>query len=150
MIRNFDGTPLVESRIEPYTDDYMIFDDLTGHYVLTEKAIAERCAIDIRARLSDNKTINPEIVIRKICRTVSDMIYNFIHQYSLYNKRQDFMIATIPHLQDVVQRAMEYQAEFLLANGDLYMSIDNNEIGKEIHRMSQQILIDSGICYSGV
>lgn len=134
----------------PYSDDFMTFDELTGHYVLTEKAIAERCAIDIRARLSDNKTINPEIVINKVCRTVSDQIYTFIHSFSIHEKRQDCMIATVPQFRSVIQRAMEYQAEFLLANGDLYMSIDNSEIGKEIHRMSQQILIDSGICYSGV
>lgn len=134
----------------PYSDDFMTFDELTGHYVLTEKAIMERCAIDIRARLSDNKTLNPEIVINKICRTVSDMIYTFIHSFSIHEKRQDWMIATNSHLRSVIQRAMEYQAEYLLANGDLYMSVDNNEIGKEIHRMSQQILIDSGICYSGV
>ena len=150
MYYNFDGTPLIKNPNEPYSDDYMTFDEMTGHYVLTEKAIAERCAIDIRARLSDNKTINPEIVINKICRTVSDQIYNFIHGYSIYDKRQDCMIAGNPYLRSAIQRAMEYQAEFLLGDGDLYLSIDNNDIGKEIHRMSQRILIDSGICYSGV
>lgn len=150
MIRNFDGTPLVKPCNEPYCDDFMTFDELTGHYVLTEKAIVERCAIDIRARLSDNKTISPEIVINKICRTVSDQIYNFIHQYTIYNNRQDCMIATNPNLRAAIQRAMEYQVEYIIGNGDIFMSLDTSDEGKEIHRMSKEILINSGICYSGV
>lgn len=134
----------------PYDDDYMTFDEMTGHYVLTEKAIVERCAIDIRARFAEDKTINPEIVINKLCRTVSDQIYSFIHQFSVYNKQQDCMLASNPSLRAVIQRAMEYQAEYILGNGDIYMSLETNHEGKEIHRMSKEILINSGICYSGV
>lgn len=136
--------------IKPYSDDYMVFDETTGHYVLTEKAIVERCGIDLRARLSQDATLIPEVIIKKLCRTVSDMIYTFIHDCGAYNHRQDCLIATRKELRDVVQRAMEYQMEFVLANGDLYMTVDNSEIGKEIHRMAQSELINSGLCYGGV
>lgn len=134
----------------PYNDDYLTFDELSGQYVPTERAIVERCAIDIRARLSDNKTVNPEVVINKLCRTVSDQIYTFIHQFSIYNKRQNYLLATMPLLRATVQRAMEYQLEYLLSNGDIFLSLDSNENGKEIHKMSKELLINSGICYSGV
>ena len=136
--------------IEPYNDDYMIFDESTRHYVLTETAIFERCAVDIRARLEGNKTINPEIVINKLCRVISDDIYDFIHLYSVYNERQDFMIATNAKLRAVIQRAMEYQADYMIADGDLFLSLDDNDNGKEINKMSKRILLNSGICYSGV
>ena len=136
--------------IEPYNDDYMIFDESTRHYVLTENAIVERCAIDIRARLSDNKTVNPEIVINKLCRTISDEIYEYLHRYSIHNDRQDFMIATNAKLRTVIQRAMEYQADYFLANGDIFLSLDGNERGKEINEMTKRILLNSGICYTGL
>lgn len=142
------GTPC--GCIEPYNDDYMTFDEATRHYVLTERAIVERCAVDIRARLEGNKTINPEIVINKLCRVISDDIYDFLHLYSVYNERQDFMIATNAKLRAVIQRAMEYQADYILADGDLFLSLDDNDNGKEINKMSKRILLNSGICYSGV
>lgn len=135
---------------KPYSDDYMTFDELTGHYVLTEKAIVEKCAIDLRARFSNNQTINADIVINKLCRTTSDQIYEFIHQYSIHNNRQDFLIATVPRLRATIQRAMEYQLEYILGNGDIFMSLDGADSGKEIHKQSKDILINSGICYSGV
>ena len=134
----------------PYSDDFMTFDEITNHYVLTEKAILERCGIDIRARLSADKTINPDIVINKLCRTVSDMIYTYLHGFTIYELRQDCLIATVQKYREAVQRAMEYQLEFVLANGDLYLSTENVDIGKEIHRMSQNILLNSGLCYCGV
>ncbi len=148
-MNNIDGTPL-RNFPQPYNDDYMNFDELSGHYVLTEKAIIERCAVDIRARLSAGKAVNPEAVINKLCRTVSDMIYGFIHTYSIHTERQDFVIAHNPQMRAVVQRAMEYQMDFFLANGDLFLSVVDSEQGKEINRMSQGILLDSGICYAGV
>lgn len=134
----------------PYNDDYMVFDTLTGHYVLTERAIAERCAVDIRARLSDDKTVNADIVINKLCRTASDTIYSYIHSYSVHNKRQDCIIATVPNMRAVIQRAMEYQAEYILSNGDLFLSLENETQGKEIHKLSKEILLNSGILYCGV
>lgn len=140
--------PCVECQ--PYSDDYMIYDELTGHYVLTEKAIVEKCAIDLRARFADNQTINANIVINKLCRTVSDQIYSFVHDFSIYNKKQDCLIATVPKLRAAVERAMEYQLEYILGNGDIFMSLDGADAGKEIHKLSKDILINSGICYSGV
>jgi hypothetical protein len=135
---------------QPYSDEYMIFDEMTGHYVLTEKAITERCAIDIRARFEEDRTVNVDAVIRKICRTVSDQIYNFIHDYTIYEQRQDWLIATNPYLRLQIQEAMEYQADYFMANGNLFLSTDNSQQGKEINQMSKDILLNSGICYSGV
>ncbi len=133
-----------------YSNDFMSFDPETGRFVLTEKAINERCGINIRARLSVDKTIIPEVVINKLCRTASDMIYNYIHSFSVHNRRQDELIVARQELRRAVESAMEYQIEFLLANGDLYMSTEQKDIGNEIHRMSKEVLLNSGILYCGV
>lgn len=92
-----------------YIDDYMIFDETTGHYVLTEKAIVERCAVDIRARLTAANAAAPEAIINRLCRTVSDDIYSFIHNYNIYIRRQDWLIAhnysaIYPRLFSSIQR----------------------------------------------
>ena len=60
------------------------------------------------------------------------------------------MIATNAKLRTVIQRAMEYQADYFLANGDIFLSLDGNERGKEINEMTKRILLNSGICYTGV
>lgn len=135
---------------QPYSDEYMVFDETTGHYVLTEKAITDRCAINIRVRFEEDRTVNVDAVINKICRTISDEIYSFIHSYTIYEQRQDWLIAHNPRLRAEIQRAMEYQAEYVIANGNLFLSTESTEEGKELNRMSKEILINSGICYSGV
>lgn len=150
MYYNFDGTPLIKPCNEPYNDDFMTFDSETRRYVLTENDLLQRCGINLRARFEGNRTIVPEVMIQKLCRIVSDMIYEWIHGYSIYNDRQDYLIATIPKMRQVIQKAMEYQIEYFLANGDLFLSTENNERGKEISKLAQNILLNSGICYSGV
>lgn len=58
----------------PYSDDYMIYDGISGRYVLTEKALLERAGVSLRARISANAYVSPETVINSFNRTVSDMI----------------------------------------------------------------------------
>lgn len=74
----------MQNRICPYSDDYMVFDKIKGHYVLTEKALFEKCGTDIRTRLSDNSTVNPDTVINMLLSTVSDCVYAYIHESSAY------------------------------------------------------------------
>ena len=102
------------NQIQPYTDDFMRFDEQSGHYVLTEKAITDKCGIDLRARLSQDKTVNADIVINRICCTVSDMIYSFIHELTSCDKRQECLIATVPELRNAVQKQWNIKWNFFL------------------------------------
>ena len=140
----------MQNRICPYSDDYMKFDKVTGHYVLTEKALVEKCGTDIRARLSDNATVNPEAVINMLLSTVSESIYAYIHESSAYPEEKDCRIAYSEKLRAVIQKAMEHQAVYVQANGDLYMSTSSSDEGKEISKLSKSILLNSGLLYSGV
>ena len=78
------------------------------------------------------------------------MIYNFIHSYTIYEKRQDLMIATNPHLRSVIQQAMGEQLIYMHEVGDLSRSTDKEKRELAIDENAKQILINSGICYSGV
>lgn len=83
---------------QPYSDDYMVWDEITNHYILTEKALIERVGLNLRARMGERSLITPEIAIKSFTTTVSDMIYQFIHEHNVNNTRQDMLIGRIPAL----------------------------------------------------
>lgn len=109
--------------MQPYSDDYMIFNERTGHYVLTERALEEN-GTQIRARLTRNRATNATAIINRLLTRVSDMIYNYVHRFNHDNKRQDVLIATIQSCRDIIYRAMLEQTEYVLMVGDLSRSVD--------------------------
>lgn len=139
----------------PYSDDYMLFDELTNRYVLTEKALLSR-GINIRAETAETDTVTPEAVIENLVRLASDMIYAFIHQHSANNMLQDCLIAQVPSLRPIIYRVMLYQAVYVYQNGNLYLSTGENERKKAIDPLAVQELgltvpeLGTSILYSGV
>ena len=105
----------------PYDDDFMIFDGVTGQYVITEKALLSR-GIDIRARLAATSTVSPENVIETVVRTASEMIYQYIHGFNADNTAQDAIIAAFPPMRERMYRALLYQAVNVCNAGNLYLS----------------------------
>lgn len=73
--------------IKPYSDDYMVWDENTNHYILTEKALIEKVGLNLRARMGDRALITPEIAIKSFNTTVSDMIYQYIHEHNIDNTK---------------------------------------------------------------
>lgn len=134
----------------PYNDDYMIFDELSGHYVLTSKFALDQYGIDLFDEVNDRNSANAQIAVSAFLKQISNTIYNFIHSYTIYEKRQDFMIATNPHLRSVIQQAMGEQLVYVRMVGDLSRSTDKEKRALAIDENAKQILIDNGLCYSGV
>ena len=130
----------MENKICPYSDDYLYYDETTNHYVLTEKALVENVGLNIRARMSDTALVNPEVAIKSFNRTVSDMIYQFIHSHSVNNRTQDCLIATIPELRQIIQQAMEYQAVYVANVGNLYLSTKPEDRAVAIDYLAQSVL----------
>lgn len=124
----------------PFSDEYMTVEEFNGHYVLTEKALTDHLAVDLRARLAQASTVNPENVIGNFLRTVSDMVYQFIHEHNADNFKQDKLIATVPELRQILQRAMEYQAMYVLNVGNLYLSANREERAAAIDPLCRSIL----------
>lgn len=128
-----------EEKTYPFDDDYMVFDKLTGQYVLTEKALMDR-GINIRARLSETAAVSPETVVSMLVHTASDMIYQFVHEHNVDNAAQDFFIATCPQARPVIFCAMLHQAVYICNVGNLYLSTKDEERGKAIDKLAESTL----------
>lgn len=122
----------------PYSDDLMIFDEESGHYVLTERA-AEDNGTKMRERLSRRRSTNAAAVINRTLVRVSDMIYNYIHRGG-DDCNKDRLIATVPELRRVIFKAMLEQLEYLLFNGDLSRSVDRDKREIAIDASAQETL----------
>lgn len=140
--------------IKPYSDELMYFDEATNHYVLREQALI-RQGVDLRARLAFTKAENATYIINGLLQTASDMIYDYIHEYSTENDRQDYFIASLESARTLIQKAMLYQAIYILKVGNLSISIDDNERRKAIDYSAIRVLnttireIGVPITYSG-
>ena len=122
------STPLTPAkRIFPYDDEYMIFDELTGRYVLTEKYITDVLAVDLDTRITERTTINPQGMKKQLLRLASNHVYNFIHEHNVDNMRHDCFIAKVPSLRKIIMQAMGEQFIYILQNGDLSRSFSASE-----------------------
>lgn len=150
MYYNFDGTPLIQTCIQPYDDDFMTFDSETRRYVLTEKYAFEKLGLDLYEDVNDRNSINAQIAVSRILKQCSNMIYNFVYDFSIYNNRQDYLIATVPKMRKIIMEAMGEQLLYMAQVGDLSRSTDPAKRKLAIDENAKTILINSGICYCGV
>ncbi len=130
----------MQNAIRPYSDDYLFYDETTGHYVLTEKALVENVGVNLRERMAETALVNLDTAIKSFTRTVSDMIYQFIHEHNVDNRKQDHLIATVAELRQIIQKAMEYQAVYVLNVGNLYLSVKPEERAVAIDFLAQSVL----------
>ncbi len=101
---------------EPINDDYRWYDPVSRQYILKEKALLDY-GINIRPEVDD--ATYSETVISSVLKRVSRKVYNYIHAHSIYNDRQDWIIAHIPRAGQIVYEALLSQALYMWINGDL-------------------------------
>lgn len=141
--------------VYPYDDDYMIFDQSSKHYVLTEKCITDKLGIDIAGRINSRNAINQQAMISRLLRLVSGHVYNFIHTYNVNTEKQDYFIAKIPSLRPIIQSAMEEQFLYVSQVGDLSRSSDKEKralyMDEQAKMQLSQIIPELGfsILYTG-
>lgn len=139
----------------PYNDDFMVYNERTNHYVLTEEALID-AGYDLRSQITNAGVINPEKVINGFLKTVSDMVYAYIHRFSARNSFQDNLIATVPDLRPIIYEAMKYQAVYVYFNGNLTLSVKREERENAFDMTCIDILntvipcIGTSILYTGV
>ena len=109
--------------MQPYSDDLMIFDEISRHYILTEDALKAN-GIQLRERLMRRRGIDASAIINRILRRASDMIYNYLYRFNNDNHRQDEWIAEYPSCRRIIYQAMLDQVEYVLLNGDLSRSVE--------------------------
>ena len=139
----------------PYSDDYMVFDNTTRRYYITEKSLLD-AGIDLRARLAARKATNPEGVIDSLIKTATRHIYGFIHTHTVDTCTIDCIIAKVPSARPIMQEALIIQAMYVLYVGDLYNSVKPEDkaaaISEEAKQILGQILPEMGrsLLYTGV
>lgn len=142
--------------MQSYNTDYLIYDKLTGHFILTEKALTDSVGLDLRSRIGEDLTVNPEAVINHFLKLTSDMVYSYIHKYNINNKRQDEILANTSTGREIIKRAMEYQALYMANVGNLFYSVKLDEravaIDETCKDMLNTTIPEIGICilYTGV
>ena len=140
----------------PYSDEYMTFNEESRRYVLTLKYCEEKLGVDLMSALAERKGINPQILANHFLEEVSDDIYSFIHSHSLYTDYQDNLIATVPSLRGIVQKALGQQFLYSRLNGLLGYSAETekqqNRICPKAQGTLSQIVPELGrsILYTGV
>lgn len=137
------------------SDNIMIFDEISKQLILTEQATLDN-GIQLRARLSRKKNTDPTSVIMSLTRRVSNIIYNYLHQFSLNNMAQNEFIASNEECRYIVYRAMIEQLEYMLMNGDLSRSPEISKRQLFIDESAKQTLntvissIGIPLTYTGV
>lgn len=134
----------------PYNDDFMIFDEELGQYVLTEKYAFEKLGLSLFESANERNSPNAQIAVKRILVQCSNMIYNYIHQFSFYNRRQDYWIATLPSARRMIMRSMGEQLLYMSMVGDLSRSTDIEKrrfaIDENAKRILEQTLPEIGVC----
>lgn len=125
----------------PYSDEYMVFDEETGRYVLTTKYVLDKIGVDIEGALNERNAVNPQVMAQRFLTEISDDIYEFIHAHNFYNARQDYLIAVVPSLRKIIQKAMDQQFLYSRLNGLLGYSTDKDEQEQRISPKAQDTLL---------
>lgn len=117
--------------MKPYDTDFMRFDADTNRYYITEAALVSH-GIDLRGRLAASSVAAPEFIVNGLLSDTTDMLYAYIHQFNVDNEFQDKLIAEVPSMRKVIYSALLHQAVYVVKNGNLTLSIDDNERQKAI------------------
>jgi hypothetical protein len=58
----------------PYSDNFMVFDEETNRYVLTNEYVMQRLGIDLAGTANERGFVNPQIAVKHLLEEVSDDI----------------------------------------------------------------------------
>ena len=139
----------------PYSDDNMTFNGTLNQYLLTENAL-RTFGVNLRARLSATSAVSQEQQITYIMYRISNIIYGFIHEHNNNTELQDYYLAHVPSLRQILFKAMLAQALYMFNVGALDDSTDEklrtmtitNEAIRELNKSVPELHLPT-ILYSG-
>ena len=139
----------------PYSDDNMTFNETLNQYLLTENAL-RTFGVNLRARLSATSAVSQEQQITYIMYRISNIIYGFIHEHNNNTELQDYYLAHVPSLRQILFKAMLAQALYMFNVGALDDSTDEklrtmtitNEAIRELNKSVPELRLPT-ILYSG-
>lgn len=137
--------------IKPYTDTYMTYDEITGRYILTAKAVFDKLGIDLTGAIKDNPN-----GVSGLLNRISILTYKKIHEHNADNAIQDSMIACSEGGRKIIFEAMIEQFLYVKTVGDLSMSTDVSKRALWFSDTAYEILMrpipefGQSVCYTGV
>lgn len=140
----------------PFNDRYMIFDEEMNQYVLTEAYAIEQLGIDLSEQVNERNAVNPEIMIKRYLRIVSNEIYNYAHSFALDDNRQRELMKYVPSLRYIIREAMSAQLLYMRLNGALSFEADKDKQAIAICAESKSFLnrtvpeLGCSILYTGL
>lgn len=126
-------------RIRPFSDDNMTWDEEWQRYTLTEAGLRAH-GVNLRPMLEAGLAEDTTLDIVEFCRIVSDLIYNYIHSFTVRNSLQDHWIASSSQARQIIERAMARQAQYMAARGNLSQSLDERHRDMDIDKSASGIL----------
>lgn len=131
---------------EPINDDYRWYDPVSRQYILKEKALLDY-GINIRPEVDD--ATYSETVISSVLKRVSRKVYNYIHAHSIYNDRQDWLIAHVPRIGQIVYEALLAQALYFFTDGDLGLLTKKEDAERSNVCVDCQDILNTSLCELG-
>lgn len=132
-------------KLNPYTNQFEL-----------EESDLVAMGIQLRERLASRRSVNPDAIISTLLSRNSEMVYSYIHSFSMHNIRQDEIIKKYESAQRILYRALRSQIVHILNVGDLTNSVKQEERANALNSVTKRILeetipeIRMAILYGGV
>lgn len=134
---------MATAQTYPYSDEYMIFDDESRRYILTPRYALEQLGIDLEGAIKERGAVNPQVIVKQFLTDVSDDIYEFMHEHCINTAEQDRLVAVVPSLRSIIQKAMAQQLLYSRFNGLLGYSVEKDKQAQRICPKSVSTLSQS-------
>lgn len=101
----------------------MRFDPMSNMFILTNDDFKLR-GFDLESRIASTQGINATAQINGFFYTVSELVYEYIHDFNIANNLQDRILEKLESAQKILFRALMAQAVYMYHNGDISLSVD--------------------------
>ncbi len=134
--------------IELYNDDFLVFDEYSGRYIITEEGL-KRKGMYLRQRFERHPGVDTTGIINEFCETVANLVYTYIHDFAKFPPALDEYIAHSKEARMAIFNAEAEQAKYVYYNGDLTLSIKEEERRNYMSPTAAAILQNAGLTYAG-
>ena len=109
----------------PYNDEYMTYDYTRHRYVLTEKALFDELGINF-GLLPETMDANPSTLAQRFAKSITATVYLHLYTGCMFRGLQEYQLATVPDLRNVIFDMLLAQARYVSGNGliENYSGID--------------------------
>ena len=131
----------MEDKKHQLSDEYMIFDETKGRYILTSEYVLDSSGINLATRLKTKGMANPQATVNGFLDRISVLTYRYITDHSINSAYRKHLVAHCPSARPIIQEAMLSQLLYVLAEGDLTLSSDKEKRAMWFDESARSILL---------